>query len=80
MAEEYIARTLWYLKDGEAVYLPQHQLLERAEPLVILGEAGMGKTSLLKQLADDSGYVFCTANQLINHPKPHKLFGDFKCW
>lgn len=36
----------------------------------------MGKTTLLKWLADAPGFVFCTARKLINHPRPGKLFGD----
>lgn len=75
MAEEYITRTLWYLKDGEKADLAEPELLEQSSSIVILGEAGIGKTSLLKRLAADSRHVFCTANQLINHPKLHQLFG-----
>lgn len=76
MAQEYIGRTLWYQTDDKPAEVSQSQLLERTEPLVILGEAGMGKTSLLEQLATTPGYVRCTARQLINCFNPHKLLGD----
>lgn len=34
----------------------------------------MGKTSLLKWIAEAPGFAFCTARKLINHPRPETLF------
>lgn len=76
MSHPSIERTLWYNDTNGRVSLKQADLRTRIEPLVVLGEAGMGKTTLLKWLANAPGFVFCTARKLINHPKPEKLFGD----
>lgn len=46
------------------------------EPIVVLGEPGMGKTELLKELSAKGGNAFCRAQQLINKPRPETLLGD----
>src|SRR5690606_3723770 len=46
-----------------------------ARSLVVLGEAGMGKSTLLGQLRDLEGYIFCTARLLINAPDAATRFG-----
>ena len=72
-----IIRTLWWYKDENVrVSLTQADLVERSEPIIILGEAGMGKSYLLEWLAKTPGYARCTARQLINRPKPQTLLGD----
>src|SRR5471032_860291 len=72
-----IIRTLWWYKDENVrVSLTQDDLVERSEPIIILGEAGMGKSYLLEWLAKTPGYARCTARQLINRPKPQTLLGD----
>jgi hypothetical protein len=76
VAGNVIERTLWLDSDDERVQLSQAELLQRTEPLVILGEAGMGKSELLKWLAETSGYPHCTARKLINRPNPASLLGD----
>jgi hypothetical protein len=78
MSQPFVERTLWHDDVKGRTYLKQADLRARNEPLVVLGEAGMGKTTLLKWLADAPEFVFCTARKLINHPKPEKLFGDAK--
>ena len=50
-----IERTLWYEAQNGRAELAQGDLLERTEPLVILGEAGMGKSHLLNWLATAPG-------------------------
>jgi hypothetical protein len=75
MAEITIERTLWY-EANERIELCQADLAERTEPLVILGEAGMGKSHLLEWLANSSGFARCTARQLINRHNPRTLLGD----
>jgi hypothetical protein len=44
--------------------------------LVVLGEAGMGKSTLLTALDRAHGFAFCTARQLINRPNPASILGD----
>jgi hypothetical protein len=76
MANEIIDRTLWCDSQDGRLTLTQADLRMRTEPLVVLGEAGMGKTRLLEWLADSQGYAHCTARQLINRPNPTTLLGD----
>jgi hypothetical protein len=76
MSQPPVERTLWHHDAKGQTLLKQADLRTRAEPLVVLGEAGMGKTTLLKWIADAPGYVFCPARKLVNHPRPDKLFGD----
>lgn len=45
-------------------------------PIVVLGEPGMGKTELLKELSAKGDNAFCRAQQLINKPRPETLLGD----
>ncbi|WP_235867916.1 NACHT domain-containing protein [Pseudomonas ogarae] len=76
MVHEIIERTLWYDAPNGRVELSQADLLKRAEPLVILGEAGMGKSHLLEWFATSPSYARCTARQLINRHDPKTLLGD----
>lgn len=73
-----IDRKLWHMTDDGRVEISQAVLPERTEPLVILGEAGMGKSYLLDWFATLSGYKLCTARQLINRFDPKSLLGDAK--
>lgn len=62
--------------DGTKV-IDQSHLLNQPESLVVLGEAGMGKTQLLRWLGAQPGYAYCTARQLINaRPTPQRLLGS----
>lgn len=75
----YLYRRLWYVdKDGQH-WLDQDDLLARAEPVIVLGEPGMGKTELLKAVGCADGNVFCRATQLINHARPETLIGNATC-
>ncbi|MFJ4430567.1 NACHT domain-containing protein [Pseudomonas sp. NPDC089395] len=78
MVHEIIERTLWYETQNDRASLSQGELHERTEPLLILGEAGMGKSHLLEWLAAAPGYARCTARQLINRHDPRTLLGDAK--
>tara|TARA_R110000751_G_scaffold307911_1_gene435141 strand:+ start:64848 stop:68807 length:3960 start_codon:yes stop_codon:yes gene_type:complete len=69
----YIQRTLWFESEKGNIELSQEQLSTRNESLVILGDAGMGKSELLKQLAQLWGYVHCTARKLIASSKPENI-------
>lgn len=75
---EFIERTLWFETEEIRAELPQSDILKRTEPLVILGEAGMGKSHLLEWLATFPGYSRCTARQLIIRHDPKTLLGDAK--
>lgn len=71
---DLIPRRLWQAQsDGNHKVVEQHELPSWTGPLVILGEAGAGKTCLLTWLADAAGYVFCTARKLTTTPDPARL-------
>ncbi|WP_143517799.1 MULTISPECIES: ATP-binding protein [Pseudomonas syringae group] len=69
----FLPRTLWYCENRERIDLAHTELHIkfniRAQPLIILGEAGMGKTTLLGLLAKQQGYQFVTAHQLLHPPR-----------
>lgn len=77
MEHSYISRTLWYVEtqNGQTkkIELKQTELLTKTQPLIVLGEAGMGKTQLLQQLGKQPGYCYCTAKQLIARSRPQAL-------
>lgn len=76
MPKAHFPRTLWYQNQDKAIEVKQDVLLQLTQPIVILGEAGMGKSRLLQWMATMPGYAFCTARQLINRPNPLSLLGD----
>lgn len=71
-----IQRKLWFDGKKGREALAQDELLTRTEPLVILGEAGMGKTHLLQWLSSFPGISWCKARQLINRVDPRTLYKD----
>lgn len=81
MDNHYIPRTLWCKKrdannQEETIEISEDQLLLETRPLIVLGEAGMGKTELLKRLGNRAGYTHCTAKKLIQRKDPWSLFQD----
>lgn len=72
----FISRRLWRLEGGERKELGHGEIGAIGGPVVVLGEAGMGKTSLLGQIAEQSGHAWCTARQLINRRDPRSLLGS----
>lgn len=72
----YIPRTLSYTdSEGERQMVDETELLKRTEPLVILGEPGMGKSVLLKQLGLSDGAFAITARAFLRIPDPTSLLG-----
>jgi len=73
----YIPRWLWYFDEaGQRRELADKELTARNEPLIILGEPGMGKSWLLKNIAASAGVTKLEARQLIRHPNPQMLIGN----
>jgi hypothetical protein len=71
-----LARTLWYERKDEILEVDQSFLTAELSSLVVLGEAGMGKTTLLGTLRCKRGFAVCTARQLINRDDPKTLLGS----
>lgn len=74
----YLARKLWYSDADGQHWLSQDALCARREPVIVLGEPGMGKSELLARLGSESENAFCRAGQLINRAKPATLLGTAK--
>lgn len=82
MSRPSFSRRLWYdHRDGDGEEdrrtLIQTDLPEKPESIVVLGEAGMGKTELLQWLGTQPGHVYCTARRLRNAgSNPSRVLGD----
>lgn len=76
MNDTILTRTLWYFDDLERRSVRQDILTMSPRSMVVLGEAGMGKSTLLRQLRDRHGYAFTTARSLINLPDGTSRFAD----
>lgn len=77
MTDTIIARRLSGVDaDGKIFELPQADLLGRTKPIVVLGDAGMGKTTLLEEIGQEAGYKFVHARRLIRSTNPLSLLGD----
>ena len=55
MTHPILPRRLWHETEKGRVVIEQTALIGRREPLVILGEAGMGKTELLQLARKTAG-------------------------
>lgn len=77
MAHPILPRRLWHETKEGRCFTEQAALIGRREPLIILGEPGMGKTELLRWLGQQPGHAYCTARQLRNaRPDPRRLLGN----
>ena len=73
----YVNRRLWYhAPKSERLETGEDELLSRPKSLIILGEPGMGKSSLLQKLAETAASPLITARKLINRPDPRTLIGN----
>lgn len=76
MQAPLLQRKLWYQSRREIITVDQGFLTTDPRSLIVLGEAGMGKSTLLQQLNGVNGYRVCTARKLINAPHPMALIGE----
>lgn len=70
-----VNRTLWFQDGRERKIVDQNFLATASRSFVVLGEAGMGKSTLLNQFKGQAGYEVCTARALINAPDTVARFG-----
>jgi hypothetical protein len=72
--EHYVERTLTYLNQkGEQERLRDLGIASIPEPVIVLGEPGMGKTELLTQIGELPNMVFRSAAAFVAHPNPAAL-------
>ena len=67
-------------QDGNQFELNQAELLDQVGPIVVLGDAGMGKTTLLEEIGKKEEYEYVSARQLVRSNDPKKLLGDATCF
>lgn len=71
---DYVQRTLRYTNDhGDPAQINDLDVLDWAEPIVVLGEPGMGKTWLMRRLAKERDWTFRSAASFVAHPSPASL-------
>ena len=73
-----IKRNFWYKEKDEYFQVTQADLPTINKSLVVLGEAGMGKSCLLEWLGSLDNFVYCTARQLLYRHKPNYLLNNKK--
>lgn len=78
MTGSTLKRRLWYFEGLKPVTVGQDFLTSDLRSLVVLGEAGMGKSTLLEQFEGSEGYSVCTARKLLIISDPASLLGNAK--
>lgn len=77
MERPFIPRTLTYSdSNGDQAELRSDELPMGDAPQIILGEAGMGKTELMRRLGEANGACYVTARRLLRDPEPRLLIGN----
>lgn len=76
-ARDYIARTLsWTDAALKTQTVRDYEIVSRfSEPIIILGDPGIGKTWLMEMLGDQDGHQFIRATSLLRQPDGHS-FGN----
>ena len=62
--------------NAQKITLSESDLRSREEPIIVLGDAGMGKTTLLQHIGEQDGYIYVTARKLVRSNDPSTLLGD----
>ena len=74
-----IERTLVYTDDdGQRHEIRQDKIADLTQPVVILGDPGLGKTELAKVLSESPGMTYVRAGTFERHPNPASLIEDRK--
>ena len=76
MNSDPIPRRLAYEEEGQTHELRQAELPARFGSMVILGEAGMGKSELARWLGEQVGHARCNARDLLNCADPRVILGN----
>ncbi len=74
---DYVPRTLTYRNDkGASEQVPDAAIASVEDSFVVLGEPGMGKTRLLRWIAENNNWEFRSATAFVNHPDPAQLVSE----
>ncbi|MNJ18216.1 hypothetical protein D3C77_125120 [compost metagenome] len=65
MTDIYVSRKLSYYVDGKQLFVDENELFAIKGPKIILGEPGMGKSSLIDSLANMLGSKAVSANRFM---------------
>lgn len=77
VTDTILPRTLWHQDGLERRSVPSSFLRSERRSIVVLGEAGMGKSTLLEEAArEGEGFVLCTARTLINASDATRRFSS----
>lgn len=72
--QPYVQRTLTYINDqGNLKRISDVELTAVPGPVIVLGEPGLGKTCLLRRIAQLSGWTFRSAASFVIQPNPAAL-------
>jgi MoxR-like ATPase len=70
----YLPRTLTYFDgSGRSHTINEADVASLDRPIVVLGEPGMGKTELLRQISYLTNSTFRSATSFVSHPRPRDL-------
>ena len=72
--KNYIPRTLTYIDaKGEPARISDVEIAAISEPVIVLGEPGMGKTWLLREISERANMVWRSAASFVVYPDPASL-------
>lgn len=73
-AADYVERRLSYQDArGETQSVVDAEIARFGQPVVVLGEPGMGKTRLLQRRGAEPGWAFRSARAFVARPEPARL-------
>ena len=72
-------RLVHFDRDGECRVVDPGELESNVDPVVILGDAGVGKTALLRGLCERTDLTYIHASTLVRSEDPASLIPEDAC-
>ncbi|AEV37630.1 hypothetical protein PSE_3122 [Pseudovibrio sp. FO-BEG1] len=76
MKKRILQRQLRFWEGQKSSVVTLDSLKSDNRSLIVLGEAGMGKSMLLKSLESKNNIAYCTARAFLRAPDPKRLIGE----